>query len=237
MNGKKILAIIPARGGSKGIPHKNICPLLKKPLIGYTIEAALSARIFEDVIVSTDDNEIAQISMELGAYVPFLRPAKWSGDCARSIDVVIHAINYLKAIGKDYDIVVLLQPTSPLRNDVDIRGAVEFFLNNDIRSLASVSETVSPVLIRSMKGNNRMSKLFDVNSSIRRQNMKKFYCINGAIYINYVKDISENTSLNDNEFGFVISREHAIDIDDMHDMELAEFYLLKNKHLNRKFLE
>ena len=228
-DGKKILAVIPARGGSKGIPHKNIYPLCNKPLIEYTIEAAIKSRVFEDVVVSTDDEDIAVISKNVGAWVPFSRPAELSGDDTKSVDVVIHTIEYLKSIGKSYDIIVLLQPTSPLRDDVDIRNAVEYFLHNNIRSLASVSETINPLLIRSLTDNNQMCKLLNANSSIRRQDMKKYYRINGAIYINYIEDISESTSFNDNETAFIMSNQHAVDIDDMQDMGLAEFYLLKDK--------
>lgn len=228
-DGKKILAVIPARGGSKGIPHKNIYPLCNKPLIEYTIEAAIKSSFFEDVVVSTDDEDIAVISKNAGAWVPFLRPVELSGDNTKSVDVVIHTIEYLKSIGKSYDIIVLLQPTSPLRDDVDIENSITYFLHNNIRSLASVSETVNPVLVRSLADNNRMCKLLNTDSSIRRQDMKKYYRINGAIYINYVEDISESTSFNDNEVAFIMSNQHAVDIDDMQDMELAEFYLLKDK--------
>ena len=225
---KKILAIIPARGGSKGIPHKNIYPLYNRPLIEYTIEAAIKSNRFDDVIVSTDDEEIATASKKAGASVPFMRPENISGDHAKTIDVILHAIDYLNLIGKNYDIVVLLQATSPLRNSDDIKKALDFFIKNDIRSMASVNETVNPVLVRHLKKNNQMDRLLDTCSTIRRQDMDKFYCINGAIYTNYVKDLCKNTSLNDNEYAFILSNSHSIDIDNMNDMELAEYYLSKN---------
>ena len=137
---KKILAIIPARGGSKGIPHKNIYPLYNRPLIEYTIEAAIKSNRFDDVIVSTDDEEIATASKKAGASVPFMRPENISGDHAKTIDVILHAIDYLNLIGKNYDIVVLLQATSPLRNSDDIKKALDFFIKNDIRSMASAKD-------------------------------------------------------------------------------------------------
>jgi CMP-N-acetylneuraminic acid synthetase len=232
---EKILAVIPARGGSKGILHKNIYPLCGKPLIEYTIDAAFRSGMLDDVLVSTDDKQIADVSKKAGAWVPFIRPSEYSGDHAKTIDVVMHAVDFLNTMKKHYDILVLLQPTSPLRDAKDIRNAIDLFRSDDdITSLASVSEADNPVLIRYMNENDQLEKLLDNDSTIRRQDMKKSWRINGAIYINYFRDLCEKTSFNDNKYGFVIDSRHGIDIDTVEDIRLAEFYLSEKALEERK---
>ena len=125
MYNKKILAIIPARSGSKGLKDKNIKILNGKPMIAYTIEAARNSKVFYDIIVSTDSQEYADIAVEYGAKVPFLRPSYLSKDQTTTNDVIEHTIKELKSIGKEYDCFMILQPTSPLRKDSDIIGALE----------------------------------------------------------------------------------------------------------------
>ena len=127
--GKNILGLIPARGGSKGLPRKNIIPLLGKPLIAWTIEQALASKYLDRVVVSTDDNEIAEISKKYGAEVPFIRPKELAEDNAKGIDVVLHAIDWLKENDKQkqYDLIMLIQPVSPLSAKEGINKAMEFF--------------------------------------------------------------------------------------------------------------
>lgn len=149
---KKTLAIIPARGGSKGIPYKNIMNINGKPLIAYSIEAAKQSKYIDYILVSTDDDKIKEVSLQYGASVPFLRPEEISNDTAKSIDVVIHGINYLKESGEEFDYVVLLQPTSPLRTSQDIDEAIEILIKNEKESLVSVCEVEeNPVLMRDRK--------------------------------------------------------------------------------------
>ena len=223
--GKKILALIPARGGSKGIKDKNIYPLNGKPLISYTINAAKACDYIDDIIVSTDSNEIAEISKEYGANVPFLRPAYLSSDTAKTIDVVFHAILWAKENGHNYDTVVLLQPTSPLRNREDIAKSIEIFFKNGEKSLVSVCEVQDhPILIRSIK-NGRLIKLLKTNSTVRRQDFETFYRVNGGIYINKVDYIKEDTSLNDNETPYIMPLERSVDIDTLIDIKIAEIFL------------
>lgn len=122
------LGLIPARGGSKGIPRKNIYPINGKPLIAYSIEAAVEAKksgCIDRVIVSTEDREIAELSLKYGAEVPFMRPDELASDQSKSVDCMIHAVQYYKSIGEEYDDVVLLQPTSPMRQAQDITAAIE----------------------------------------------------------------------------------------------------------------
>ena len=229
IDSKSVLAIIPARGGSKGIPHKNIADVNGRPLISYTIEAALECTFIDKVLVSTDDKEIAAISQQYGASVPFLRPDYLSSDTAKSIDAVLHAVTYCAEHDKPYDIVVLLQPTSPLRTGEDISGALCYFIENRCDSLLSLSELEEhPILTRQIDENTkRLKSLLSMESTVRRQDMAPYYHVNGAIYINYCKDLSRDTSLNDNHYGYVIPSLHSIDIDTYADLELASYYLSK----------
>ena len=214
-----VLAIIPARGGSKGVKDKNIKDLNGKPLISHTIINASRSKYIDKVLVSTDNIKIAEISKLFGAHVPFLRPDEISGDDAKTIDAVIYTIEKLKDVKEQYDILILLQPTSPLRTTQDIDNALEIFLESSMQSLVSVCKvTIS---------NNMLKKILNINSTIRRQDMPQFYRVNGAIYINYIKEISRETSFNDNVIPFVMSIQNSIDIDSIDDFILAEKFLKK----------
>ena len=222
-----VLAIIPARGGSKGVKDKNIKDLNGKPLISHTIINASRSKYIDKVLVSTDSIKIAEISKLFGAHVPFLRPDEISGDDAKTIDAVIYTIEKLKEVTEQYDILILLQPTSPLRTTQDIDNALEIFLESSMQSLVSVCKvTESPVLMRTIN-NNMPKKILNINSTIRRQDMPQFYRVNGAIYINYIKEISRETSFNDNVIPFVMSIQNSIDIDSIDDFMLAEKFLKK----------
>ena len=222
---KKVLAIIPARGGSKGIPYKNIVPLFGKPLIAYTIEAGKQSKYIDTVLVSTDDRKIQEVSEDYGARVPFLREAVIATDTAKTISVVVDAVNRLAVTGERYDLVVLLQPTSPLRTAEEIDIALEVFFQNDMQGLVSVNiAAVSPFLLRTIH-NQRLQRIIDENSTIRRQDMPTYYEVNGAIYINKASEIQESLSFNDNPIPYIMSHEHSIDIDTWDDLDDAEKYL------------
>lgn len=228
INGKKILALIPARGGSKGIKDKNIRLLNNQPLIAYTIQAADESEYVDDIIVTTDSERIAEIAKKYGAEVPFIRPEKLADDKAKTIDAVLHAIYFLKKLGRKYDILCLLQPTSPLRNGMDIDNAIKVFEENNEKGVVSVSEVNEhPVLMRKINNKGKMEKLVKENSTIRRQDLKKIYRVNGGIYINKVENINEKTSFNDNEIPYIMMESHSVDIDEMKDFVVAEFYLKK----------
>lgn len=227
INDKKVLALVPARGGSKGIKHKNIYPLNGKPLLNYTLEAAKESKYIDKIIVSTDDNEIAAVSEKCGVAVPSLRPEKLSGDTVKSIDVALYELEKVK--GEGYDILVFLQPTSPLRRSSDIDAALETFIANGERSTVSVSPVSdNPVLMRTIGRDGKMTKLLDASSTVRRQDMKEYYRVNGAIYVNSISEITPDTSLNDNEIPYVMSAEHSIDIDEMADIRVAEAFINKS---------
>lgn len=227
MRENKILAIIPARGGSKGIKDKNIIDLNGKPLIYHTIDQALKSKLIADVIVSTDSNKIAEISKKLGAKVPFLRPSILASDTAKTIDTVIYTIEQMKKLGKEYDYVVLLQPTQPLRRSYHIDEAIELIIKNRGESLVSVSKVKEhPILMRRIEKNGYMKKLLDINSSIRRQDFPDFYKVNGSIYINKIdENLTNDISLNDNKLAYIMDEKYDLDIDEPNDLYLAKIML------------
>ena len=230
INNMRILAIVPARGGSKGIKDKNIKEIEGRPLIEYTIEAAKRCEYIDEIVVSTDSEKIAKAAKKAGAKVPFLRPDELASDTARTIDVVLFTIDQLKLIGQEYDIVVLLQPTSPLRDEDDICGAIEKYVSCNMKSLVSVSEvSESPILMRQIVDETHMEKLLNINSTIRRQDMAKYYMVNGSIYINKIEELNSDTSLNDNVIPYVMDRSHAVDIDDYVDIEVMKYYVNNRK--------
>lgn len=225
--GKSFLAIIPARGGSKGIPHKNIIIINDKPLIHYTIEQALNSQYLDKIIVSTDDINIANISKKCGADVPFLRPNELANDNAKTIDVVLHAVNSLAALDKKYDYIVLLQPTQPFRKYWHIDEAIELIVQKNEESLVSVSQVSEhPILMRTIDDDGYVQSLLKINSTVRRQDFPSIFKVNGAIYINKINsNLNENTSLNDNRVAYMMSKEYDLDIDEPIDLEIFKILL------------
>lgn len=226
IGGKRVLAMIPARGGSKGIKDKNIYNLAGKPLIGYTIEAAKASKYVDGIMINTDSKKIAAVCEKMGVSVPVLRPAQYASDNAKTIDAVMWAIDWLNMNDRAYDILVLLQPTSPLRTTFDIDGAIEKFIDCKCNSLLSISRAeVSPIHIRMIDSSGKMIKLLDKNSTIRRQDMPDYYKVNGSIYINLINEITSETSFNDNMIPYIINEQNAIDIDGFEDLHLAEYFI------------
>lgn len=187
----KALYIIPARGGSKGIPHKNIKLLGGKPLIAYSIEVAKSLADISDICVTTDDIEIIKVAEQYGIKVPFIRPAELSADNSGSREVMLHAIEYYKTVlGRDYDTIVLLQPTSPFRTTVDIENCLSAF-HDGIDMVVSVKEAVSNPYYNCFESDSdgflKISKgegLFT-----RRQDAPKAWEFNGSVYIINVESL------------------------------------------------
>jgi CMP-N-acetylneuraminic acid synthetase len=226
ISGKKVLALIPARGGSKGIKGKNIIKINGMPLIQYTIRAAMNCKYIDDIIVSTDSEEIKKVALDCGAEVPFLRPKELAEDKSRTLDAVLYTIEELKKSGKYYDILVLLQPTSPLRDSDDVDKALELFINKSMCAVASVSEVKdNPILMRTIDDNGIMKKMMDISSTVRRQDMPVFYRVNGSIYINSIKYMNEETSFNDNPIPYIMKQSHSVDIDEYSDLALMKYYL------------
>lgn len=229
INNLKVLALIPARGGSKGIKDKNIYDINGKPLIAYSINAAKNSKYVDDVIITTDSEKIKEVAESFGADVPFLRPAELASDNSKTIDAVVHAINTLKELGRDYDILLLLQPTCPLRTTEDIDNSLELFVSKGCVALVSVNKVKEhPILMRKINEDGIMDNLLNLPSTIRRQDMPPIYKVNGSIYINLIKELSNNTSLNDNPLAYITDNEHSVDIDDLDDIERVKNILRKN---------
>lgn len=230
----KLLVLIPARGGSKGIPQKNIRPLADKPLIAYTIDAAQQSACIERIIVTTDDSQIAGIARQWGAECPFLRPPHLAQDDTPGIAPVIHAIKWLEE-HQSYrpDYVVLLQPTSPLRESQDITAAYQLALKNNADAVVSVSAAENhPYWTKTLNQDGRLKNFLDTDEQYQcRQDLPAVYALNGAIYI-VRRDVllAEETFLPEKTYGYVMQPERSLDIDTQWDFHLAE--LIMKSHLN-----
>ena len=223
---KTFLAIIPARGGSKRLPRKNVLDLCGKPLIAYTIEAALKSKYINKVIVSSDDEEILNISSNFGADI-IKRPDELASDTATTFDAIKHTINNLEK----YDYIVLLQPTSPLRNENQIDEAIELLEEKQADAIVSVCEMDhSPLWSNTLpKDGNMRGFLREEILNKRSQDLEKYYRLNGAIYICKTDKLLENKSffLKDNIFAYIMDRKSSIDIDEEIDFEIAKVLINK----------
>jgi len=232
---KNILGLIPARGGSKGLPGKNIKSLLGKPLIAWTIKQALASKYLDRLVVSTDNKEIAEISRKYGADVPYMRPKELAEDNAKGIDVILHAIDWLKENDnrKQYELIMLLQPTSPLRRFEDIDKAIELLFLKEAKAIVSVCEVDHHPLWANTLPEDGCMKDF-IRKEImnkNRQELPVFYRLNGAIYLAYCNYIKQCKSfLGKETFAYVMPRERSIDIDNEMDLKLAEI-LMNSKYI------
>ncbi len=226
-NTDKPIAIIPARGGSKRLPRKNILPLAGKPLIAWTIEAALESGVFDRVIVNTDDQEIADIAIQYGAEVPYLRPSELATDTATTISVLKHQLEYYLSHDEVFDQLVLLQPTSPLRTAQDIRNAWGLYCEHTIESVVSVTPVEHPIQWTFKADDNaKLSPLFDDNVK-RSQDCEQHYRLNGAIYITSSFNILEHDILIHplSNMGYKMPANRALDIDEELDFVIAQSVL------------
>jgi CMP-N,N'-diacetyllegionaminic acid synthase len=221
----RILGIIPARGGSKGIPRKNISLLGGKPLISWTIEAALESRVCDRLLVSTDDPEIADVAKESGADVPFLRPPALSTDTATSLSVVEHAIDWLKDnCAETFSHVVFLQPTSPFRTAKDIQNAVAIAKKTDAAVVSVCQPHHHPYLLKIIREDGTLGNLLPASASYsRRQDFPPVYALNGAIYVISVDCLQQEKTFNPKKtVPYIMPPEHSLDIDTPWDLFLAE---------------
>jgi CMP-N,N'-diacetyllegionaminic acid synthase len=219
-----VLGLILARGGSKGIPRKNIVSLGGKPLIAWTIESAKQSQVITRVVLSSDDDETINVARKYGCDVPFRRPKRLATDSASTIDTVIHALDKLST----YDYVVLLQPTSPLRTPVDIDAAFQLMLENNSPSCVSISEAEqSPYWMYRRTETCTISPILpNVPQIARRQELPPVYILNGAIYVAEVEWLKQNMSfLHEETVGYIMPNTRSIDIDTKSDLELCETYL------------
>lgn len=226
----KILAIIPARGGSKGLPGKNIKPLLGKPLIAWTIEQARKSRYVDKLVVSTDDKKIAEISKSYGAEVPFLRPKALAEDSSPTSDAIMHAVDWFEKRGETFDILVLLEPTSPLRKDDDIDNAIKAFVNNyeNADALVSLGEVQleKPHIVKKIENGYLVPFVKSDIKFHQRQQLPKAYFPYGVIYIVKTESFKKTrTFYQKKTIPYFIERWQNYEIDDLHDFICHEAIL------------
>lgn len=223
----KVLGLIPARGGSKGIPRKNIKHIAGKPLIAWTIETALKSRQLAAVVVTTDDEEIAQVSRKHGAQVPFMRPGELAGDDTSGVDPVLHALRMLPA----YDAVLLMQPTSPLRNEEDV-----------VQCLGLAETRNAPCVVSVCNAETHPHWMFTLDAQLclrplvidaqveQRQHLPQVYAPNGALYFARTEWLKHTGRFMTSEtVAYVMPHDRSVDIDTTLDWKLAELLLTEQK--------
>jgi len=230
---KSILAIIPARAGSKGLPGKNNKFFCGKPLIAWTIEAALGSKYIDHVVISTDSNEIANVAGKLGVYPPFIRPPELASDEAKTIDVIKHAMKfYEREFSRAFDLIVLLEPTSPLRTADDIDGAIVSLVNNkNALAIVGVCKTESqhPAFLAKKDEQGYLIGYEDSAMRVlRRQEIDDVYFFEGSVYISHSNALLErDTFYHEKTLGYELPKWKSIEIDDLDDFIMAEALMSK----------
>lgn len=223
---KKILCIIPARAGSVGILNKNIKIFNGKPLIYWSIVESLKSKYIDRVLVSTNSNKIKAISEKYGADVPFLRPQSYAKNNSNVLDAINHV---LINIDEPYDMVIILQPTSPLRKVVDIDRSIKIFIKNKMKSLVSITKLEHPHEWVMKKSTHNKIKFINNRLIYQRQKTIDYFIPNGSIFISDINYLKKSKSLYTNKtYGYEMKYKDSIDIDNMNQFKFAEF-LMKNK--------
>lgn len=221
-----MLGVILARGGSKGLPGKNTRLLLNKPLIVHSIEHALNSKNISKLIVSTDDEQIAQIALAAGAEVPFLRPPQLASDTASSIDAILHAIDFCESEKEIYTHIALLEPTSPLRTPNDIDLAYEQLVNTPgATAIVSMAQAVSthPEFMYNVDVERFINKKFDGLSVLRRQDTDDIYYPEGTIYISEVEELkAHKTFYHPKTIAYIVDKWKSFEIDDLEDFLIVQ---------------
>jgi len=231
-NKKAILGFIPARGGSRGLPRKNILPLLGKPLIAWTIQQALAGRYFDKVIVNTDDEEIAKVSRQSGAEVPFMRPKELAAENTPIIDVIFHTLEYFNKQNIYFDYIALLEPTSPLRKNEDFDNASRALIENErtADSLVSVGKVhlEHPSIIKKINNGYVMPYEITQKNIYRRQDLEDVYFPYGVIYMSKTNDLFKYKSFyQERTIPYFIERWQNYEIDDEIDFIITERIMQK----------
>lgn len=228
----RVLAVVAARGGSKGLPGKNIRPLAGRPLVAWSVAAALGAECVSRVIVSTDDDRIADAARAAGADVPFMRPAHLAIDTASSMDVVFHALDTLEAEGQRFDYILLLEPTSPLTeaSDVDAAFAALLAAGQGADAIIGVSEVGATHpeydVVRSPEGLIKPFQLTSFSQLRRRQEIPSLYFLDGSLYLSRVEALRERGSFcHDRTLGYVMPKWKSFEVDDLVDFICIEALL------------
>ncbi len=218
------LAVIPARGGSKAIPRKNLRPLAGKPLLAWSVAAARSARLVDRVLVSTDDAEIAEAARAAGAEVPFLRPAELAGDTVHSVHAVLHALDCLEAQeGRVPKQIVMLLPTSPLRAAADLDRAIALLQDLGASSVISVTGSSPHGSLRWLRDGRLVALQQEEERNFQRQDVESLYAVNGSIYVATTVALRKHGSFHiDGAIGSVMPKRRSIDINSLEDFAMAE---------------
>jgi CMP-N,N'-diacetyllegionaminic acid synthase len=226
IQGKTVLAIIPARGGSKGLPRKNIKELAGKPLIAWTIEESKKSKYIDRLILSSEDEEIIRVAKEWGCDVPFIRPKKLAKDDTPGIQPVLHSIKQLPG----FDFVVLLQPTSPLRTVNDIDNCIEKSYRKNKSCVSVVEADKTPYWMYKIDSTELLLPFMDGSSITRRQEAPKVYALNGAVYVAKVDSlITHESFLTNDTISYVMDKNASFDIDTELDFEICEFLICRYK--------
>lgn len=224
--GKKILAIIPARGGSKGLPGKNIRPLLGKPLIGWSIEHAQQSKYIDEIFVSTDSPEIAVVAESFGVRVPELRPVELANDEAPSSAFITYTIEKYKKKGSLFDYFILLEPTSPLRDVEDIDKSIEIIIdnpNNDSIVGVCKAEDVHPAFMVKIGTDNRLQPYEDKMKSLRRQDLPDVFYFEGSIYVSKCNVyLDKKAFYHDKTLSYIVPKWKSFEVDDIIDFTIIE---------------
>ena len=231
----KNIAVIPARSGSKGLPDKNIREINGKPLLAYSVEAALNSGCFDTVHVSTDSEKYADIARKYGADVPFLRSAELASDIANTWDAVREVLSRYAEVGKSFETVMLMQPTTPLRTGEDVQAAYRLMHEKKAKSVIAVCEVDHSPLWCDMIPENGNMKGFGRKDLawVTRQELKPFYRVNGAIYLLTVTDntiAADDDIYENNCYALFMDRKKSIDVDCEDDLDLVEFMLTRRNH-------
>lgn len=223
----RVLALIPAGMENKKSPVDCRTPLYGMPLVAYTIQAAKGCSFVDRIVVSTDEEEIRDIATEWGADVPFMLPATAANEEMGQISEILHAIDYFKRNDDAYDIIVTLSPFYPLRTAEDITGALSVFAKTGSDSVLSLSHLKEhPLHIRTMDSETGLLLPYLKNQSTAKyMDMPPYYHVNGAIFVNYSSDITEKTSLEDNDCGYLMTGDNAFRLETMQDLKYCEFLL------------
>jgi CMP-N,N'-diacetyllegionaminic acid synthase len=222
----KVLGLIPARGGSKGLPGKNLRHLHGKPLLHHSVENALNASCISTVVVSTDDPNIAESAELAGAEVPFMRPPELAGDTTSSIDVLLHCLDWYGGKGQSFDIVTLIEPTSPLREISDIEKGINLLISKGHGSVVSVceSEGQHPSFSYRKDSNSKIIPFTGKQpTNIRRQDIDPVYFLDGTFYASFVKELRAQRSFyHENTYCFEVPKWKSLEIDDIYDFVMIE---------------
>jgi CMP-N-acetylneuraminic acid synthetase len=223
-NNKRFLAIIPARSGSKGLTDKNIKSLNGKPVLSYTIEVAKKSGIFDNIVVSTDSEEYADIAKKYGANIPFMRPPFLATDTSTTNEVLEYTITKLKEIEQEYDYFMLLQPTSPLRTVEDILESTKLLFTKNANTIVSVCEVDhSPLYTNVLNESLSLENFLSKDVITRRQDLQKYYRLNGSIYISQVNYfLKYKYFYGERSYAYIMDKKRSIDIDDEFDFLVAE---------------